>query len=143
VRSSKFKGRRYRLSSAIEAYLRYQRDYVKRQSSNGDSAYNDARARRMNAVAIVEESKARQVSGELIERAPATAAIVNVVSIVKNHVLSIPTRCSRLLASQTDPVKVHSTLKQYCTLALREIADFSLEKCGEESRNGERESDDS
>jgi hypothetical protein len=51
-------------------------------------------------------------------------------------------RCTRLLVGQTDPVKVHSTLKQYCTLALREAHDFVLESAEEEIKNGQHDDSD-
>src|SRR5262245_4043767 len=70
VRSSKFKGRRYRLAASVQAYLAYQKQYVKEQNSsskNGD-AYNDARSRRMRALALIEEARAKQISGEFVRR---------------------------------------------------------------------------
>jgi hypothetical protein len=49
----------------VQCYLRYQRDYVKRQSSNGSTAYDNARTRRMNALAQIEEMRSKQLAGEL------------------------------------------------------------------------------
>src|SRR5215831_4197732 len=68
--SSKVSNRRYKLADNVQSCLCYEHDYVKRKSSiNGDAAYSDARSRRMRALAIVEEMRARQLTGEFVRRA--------------------------------------------------------------------------
>src|SRR4029450_6862198 len=66
---SKLRGRRYRLAGSVQRYVAHekQRAAKQRATRNGSSAYEDARTRRMNAAALIEEAKARQITGELIE----------------------------------------------------------------------------
>jgi phage terminase Nu1 subunit (DNA packaging protein) len=144
VRSSKFKGRRYRLNDAVQRFCAYQKQYVKAQCSsrNGNGEYNDARARRMAATAIIEEARARQISGEMISRESAMISMTNVVSVIRNHVLAIPNRLSRVLAATNDVSKAHSILKSACRSALQSACDFVLEKSTQESRSGERDDAD-
>jgi len=117
--SSKFRGRHYALGDSVQSFLRHERDCLRdRYSRNGSDEYESARARKMAAAALVEESKARQLSGELLDRASTTAAIVNVISIVESRVLSIPSRAARRVASESDPNRCAAMLKQFCRAAL-------------------------
>jgi hypothetical protein len=57
--SGKFRARRYRLSDAVQAYLRHERDCLREKlSRNGSDDYEGARTRRMNAIALIEEARA-------------------------------------------------------------------------------------
>jgi hypothetical protein len=124
----KLKGRRYRLSDSVQSYLKYQRESVKAACASSNGAYNDARTRRMNALAAIEEARARQVSGEPIKRSIAVDAMSSAISIVKSHVLAIANRCARMVVGQTDLGKVHSAIHNECVLSLREIANFDVNK---------------
>ena len=140
---SRFRARHYRLGDSVQAYSRHDRDCLREKfSRNGSNDYEDARARRMLAVAKREELETQLRTGQLIDRTSATIAVTNAISIVRNHVLSIPTRCARRLVGQTDASKVHSILKTHCRAALREAHDFGLEMCEKESRDGQRDDDD-
>jgi len=143
VRSSalKLRGKRYRLSAAVQAYLAYREQCVREQSAagrNGD-AYQSARARRMNAIALIEEAKARQLSGEFISRRSAEITVTNCLSAIRNKVLALPNRLSRILAAERDPNTVASILKSHCRGALFAACDLIAEKAG--IKNGERETD--
>src|SRR6516164_5963241 len=83
--SSRVSSRRYRLADNVQSYLRYQRDYVTRKYSiNGDQAYNDARSRRMAALAAIEEARAKQISGQFLQRSRVTGLMIGLLSQVRN-----------------------------------------------------------
>jgi phage terminase Nu1 subunit (DNA packaging protein) len=141
---SRLRGRRYRLSESVQRFIAHEKQRLAEQSAHRNgSAYDAARTRRMNATALIEEARARQVSGELIDRTSATIAVTNVISAIKNHVLALPNRLSRVLAAQTDASKVHALLKNACRGALQDAHDFCLDSIESESRNGERKTDGS
>jgi hypothetical protein len=147
VRSSKLRGRHYRLNDAVQAYLRYQHDYVKAQcsSSNGDG-YNRARERRMNALALIEEMRARQLSGELIERAQVMLAFAQVVNVTKSHLLGVANKAMHELAHRSAP-EANVIVKRHVTTALRELATFDPKSLGKTERaahkkNGDNDDDD-
>jgi len=150
--SSKARGRRYRLDAAVQAFVRHERDCLREKlSRNGNGEYEDARARRMAATAAIEEARAKQITGQLLDRKAATISVVNMVTAIKNHVLALPSRLCRVLARETDVNTVHSILKSHCRGALQEAVDFVQECIEKEQKsrgavresNGERETHDS
>jgi len=143
VRSSKFKGRRYRLADSVQRFCAYQKQYVKERcaSRNGDE-YDGARTRRMLAVARREELETQLRTGELLRRDSATAAIVNAMSITKAHMLSVPNRCMRQLVGLKSPAEANAIVKKHIVTALRELSEFdvnSIAGCAEASKDGEHD----
>jgi hypothetical protein len=145
VRSSKLRGRHYRLNDAVQAYLRYQHDYVKAQCSSSDGdGYNTARSRRMAALALIEEMRARQLSGELIERAQVVLAFAQLVAVTKSRVLGIAPNCARLVTGRTDHSFVFNTIHAAARRSLHEIATFDPSKIRDKKakRTQEQNGDD-
>jgi hypothetical protein len=125
----------YKLADSVQSYLRYQHDYVKQKcSSNGDAAYNDARSRRMRALAIVEETRARQVSGEFLSRARVVLVMTSLLGAIKNHMLGLPARLTRQLIMQRDPHKVRAILDDAVRSCLIEAANFGTHSFDEHGK---------
>src|SRR5262245_20145984 len=82
--------KRHRLATSVHAYLKF-KHHAARQNSNG-SAFEDARTRKMNAAALIAELQARQLTGELISRRRVTLNVTAVLSVVKNHLLGLPSK---------------------------------------------------
>ena len=142
--SSKVSNRRYRLADNVQSYLRYHRDYITRKYSiNGDQTYNDARSRRMAALAMIEEGRAKQLKGELLSRERVVFVMTNLLSSIKNHMLGMPARCSRRLVGQHDVTKVRAILDEDVRNSLREASKFGAHSFDETSTNGDHETDDS
>jgi len=135
--SSALRGKGFRLAEAVANYQAYSRAcLIKQYSRNGDEAYNDARSRRMAALAIVEETRARQLAGEILSRARVLLVVTGLLSTIKNHVLAIPSRCTRQVLGQRDANKVRLILDTACRDCLREAADFGSHSLDETSKNG-------
>jgi phage terminase Nu1 subunit (DNA packaging protein) len=135
---SKRRGRRYRLSEAVQRYITHEKQRVSEQSAqrNGSSAYGDARTRRMAALAQVEEMRARQLNGDAVNRARVVLVMTSLLSTIKNHVLAIPSRCTRQLVGQRDTNKVRLILDAACRDTLREASKFGSYSFDETSKNG-------
>jgi phage terminase Nu1 subunit (DNA packaging protein) len=139
LRSGKQRGRRYKLSDAVQSYLKHERDRLREQSSNGDSAYEDARARKMNAAALIEEMRARQLSGELIKRSTAVNVMTQVISLTKSRLLGVPSQCMHQLVGRTSPIETNQIVRDRIVAALRELAQFdpdTLQRKMLEQKNG-------
>jgi phage terminase Nu1 subunit (DNA packaging protein) len=99
--SNKLKGgKHYKLADSVRRYLEYQRGCVTQQLKADQSDYTIARARRMAALGRVEEMRARQLSGELVRRDRVLFVMTNLLSVVKNHMLGIPSRVMHRLAGK-------------------------------------------
>jgi hypothetical protein len=58
----------------------------------------------------------------------------NVLVAVKNHVLAIPSRCSRQLVGESDFNVVHRTLDNECRASLTEISEMDFDAAVEAER---------
>jgi phage terminase Nu1 subunit (DNA packaging protein) len=74
--------------------------------------------------------------GVVVQRARVVYVMTSILSVVKNHVLAIPSRCARLLVGQTDPAKVRAVLKKFCELSVRE-AKIESDSFDEPHKNGQ------
>lgn len=72
----------------------------------------------------LELAKAR---GELIERSRITLIVTQLLSTVKNHVLAIPQRCSRMVRGMTSVPEINAILANACELTLREANQFDID----------------
>lgn len=118
--------KRFGLAASVQAYLKFKHDAA-RHSSNGSTAYEAARARKMAAAALIEELKARQLNGELLDRKRVTLAMTNVISIAKNHLLSVPGRAMHELTMRTAP-EANAIVDRHVRAALHELATFDVRK---------------
>jgi phage terminase Nu1 subunit (DNA packaging protein) len=124
------RGKGFRLAESVANYRNYKDASLRKEfSRNGSSSeYEGARARKMSAAALIEEARARQLTGELLDRAQVALAFAELASVVKGHVLHIPSRCTYQLTGQKDPVVVRSVLTTECRRSLHEIATFDVKK---------------
>ena len=143
VRSSKLRGRHYRLRDSVQRFVVYQKQSVRAQfaSINGEG-YNKARERRMSAIALIEEARAKQISGEFVRRDRVLYVMTNLLSMVKNHMLGLPARCARRVTHQRDLAKVRAILDEDVRNSLREAAQFGEHSFNDETgKRGEKNGD--
>jgi phage terminase Nu1 subunit (DNA packaging protein) len=89
--------------------------------------------------AIVRQQKELELAiarGDMIRRSRVVLVTTGVLSTIKNHVLAIPSRCTRQLLGQRDPGKVRRILDAACRDTLREAADFGSHSFDETGKNG-------
>jgi hypothetical protein len=133
------RGKGFRLDEAVADYQAYNRACLAKQfARGGDGEYERARSRRMAALAMVEERRLGQLNGNLVPRARVVLVMTTLLSTVKNHVLAIPSRCTRQVVGQRDVHRVRSVLDKACRDCLREASDFGSHSLNETSKNGAR-----
>jgi hypothetical protein len=128
----------YAKDENIERYIRHLREPAER-------AREEFLKEKRDTARIVREHKELDLAyarGDVLKRDAALMAVMNMLSIVKNQVLTIPTRCTRLVLAQTNPSKVREILKTHCALALRSAIDFNLESALKGSKNGDNADDE-
>jgi phage terminase Nu1 subunit (DNA packaging protein) len=145
LRSGKQRNRRFRLADSVQSFVAYARESVREQSasSNGASAYNDARTRRMNAAALIEEMKARELSGELIKRSVVTNVVTTVLSLTKSRLLAVPNQVMHQLVGRTSPLETNQIVRERIIGALRELAQFDPDTLQRKTRVQKNGRDDS
>jgi phage terminase Nu1 subunit (DNA packaging protein) len=131
---SKLRGRHFRLSESVQRFVAYQKQSVRAQFASGNGAYERERTRRMSALATIEEARAKQISGELIEVAQVTAVVSTLISTTKSHLLSIPSRAMHELLGKTDPLETNQIVRKHVITALRELSQFDTAEIVRSSR---------
>jgi hypothetical protein len=122
----------YNKDTNVELYIRHLRTPEIR-------AREEFLKEKRDTARIIREHKELDLAfarGDVIMRGAAVITLTNAVSIVKNQVLTLPTRLTRLLVGQMDPSKIRTLLKTHCSLCLRSIENFSFDSVEKESRNG-------
>jgi phage terminase Nu1 subunit (DNA packaging protein) len=146
LKQTRVNSRRYCLAESVQSYLKYQRAYVAKECSKDTSAYDRARTRRMTALAETEELHLKRVRGELLQRNRIVFVMTTLLGQVKNHLLGVPIRVSRLVVGQKDLHKVKSLLTDAIHVALRELSDFDPQRFEQRAKllrkNGEHVVDD-
>jgi phage terminase Nu1 subunit (DNA packaging protein) len=92
-----------------------------RERGGGGTTYNKARARREAAAASMAELKLAERMGELVEVAKVEKGAHAVGGIIREAMLGLPDRIAGLVASETDPAKVHAILSDEIRRALEEL----------------------
>jgi len=128
----------FKLAPSVKAYLQYQRAYVSKECRKQTAGYDSARTRRMNALAQAEELELAVARGGMIKRARVVLVVTTLLATVKNHVLAIPSRCTRQIVGQRNVAKVRAILDAACRDTLREAADFGSHSLDEHGRNGSK-----
>ena len=126
---------RYVLGDAVSRYVEHLRDSLLADPSG--EAYNQARARRMQAAADQAQLQLGRESGELIRRDDVIREIGPMLIVIKNHVLAIPSRLARAMLGLTEFAKSYQLLDDACRGALREASEFDVTKLGKvRDKNG-------
>jgi phage terminase Nu1 subunit (DNA packaging protein) len=96
----------------------------------------------MAALATSEEMRVKLQRGELVDGARVDREVMNVLTAVKNHLLSIPSRLMHRLVGQTDPRQINLLVRGEVRRALTEVSEFDMKQlvaAAHRERKGERE----
>jgi phage terminase Nu1 subunit (DNA packaging protein) len=130
---------RYVLGDALPRFVEHLRDSITSDDPN-ERAYVEARARRMTASAEMTQLELRHKRGELLECAHVDFVVTNLLSIVKNHMLSIPSRLMHQLVGKTDPREINMIVRGEVHRALREASEFDTKKLRRQRSSAQRTS---
>jgi len=89
--------------------------------------------------AIVRQQKELEFAiarGDMIRRSRVVQVVTGILGTIKNHVLAIPSRCTRQVLGQRDVARVRTILDGACRASLREADEFGLHSFDETSKNG-------
>lgn len=138
LRKARGKLHGYKLAENVRRYLAYQRKYVAAECRKQTAAYDVARTRRMSALAESEELELQIARGDMIRRSRVVLVMTSMLATIKNHVLAIPSRCTRQVVGQKDVLKVRGVLDAACRDCLREASEFGVHSFDEPNKNGSR-----
>jgi len=89
-----------------------------------DADYNAARARKMEADAQMAELELLQAKRKLVSADDVTAAWVDVLSAMKAKMLSLPTKCAPICATETDVQIIQNVIEDQVREALDELSAY-------------------
>jgi phage terminase Nu1 subunit (DNA packaging protein) len=99
---------RYVLGEVVGSYAKHLRDSVAQDPE--EKRYKAARARRMNALARKEELELEAREGDLHFAEDIEFCLTSMFTFMKQRVLAIPVRVSRMVLGVTDFRKVYETI---------------------------------
>jgi excisionase family DNA binding protein len=124
MRSTKLRGRHYRLSDSVRAYVRYQREVLKAQHRNGSNGeYDTARAKRMAAMASMAELELKAKQGFYFRRDDLDFHITQMITACRQRLLAVPSRVMHQLVGVTDARRANQIVDDDIRLALTEFSE--------------------
>jgi phage terminase Nu1 subunit (DNA packaging protein) len=136
VRSAAVINKRHRVVFDWRDNVRRYCIHMRKPREEARDAYADEKRLTQNIVRQQKELELAIARGDMIRRSKVLLTMTGMLSTVKNHVLAIPSRCTRQLVGQRDPNKVRRILDDACRDSLRETKDFGAHSFDETSKNG-------
>jgi phage terminase Nu1 subunit (DNA packaging protein) len=121
----------------VRAYVRY----LRKPADDAKDSFMREKAETQRLIRAQKELELGVATGALIPKERVLRVVGGLISTMKNHVLAIASRCSRLLLGLTTVAEIHTLLTKYLELALREMSDFDdgeLTNTQKQGKNGER-----
>jgi phage terminase Nu1 subunit (DNA packaging protein) len=116
---------RYELVTNLHAYIKYLRDLAKLDDAS-ESEYQRLRNARMRSESEMASIKLREVKGQVLTTADVEFVMTNLITATKNHMLSIPSRITRLLIGLTSFQAIYDLLYAELEMALTELARWQV-----------------
>jgi len=116
---------RYDAGENVQAFVKHLRK-LNRKDYSGEDEARRLRNIKLAADAKISQLKAKVASGELIDRKHAIFVMTQLLTSLKNHVLAVPDRVSRLVLGLTTLQQVREVLKRDHELVLQEAANFDM-----------------
>ena len=116
---------RFNLLSCVNAYVRYLRS---RSQVNVGDEYTVARARRMSALADIEQLRLKRIHGELHHGRDVEYVMTTMLTALKSRLLSIPARCAPCLEGKTNVAQIAEAIRVEVYTALNELSEYDPAK---------------
>jgi hypothetical protein len=81
-------------------------------AGGGVDRYGEARARRMTALAAVEELRLKRIHGELHHGRDVEFVMTQMLTALKSRLLSLPSRCAPYLVGKTNVAEIAETIRR-------------------------------
>lgn len=121
-------GMHYRLNDSVQSFLNYQRETLIKGQSVVNSDYESARARRMKALAAKEELGLKAMSGEYYPAKHIDFAVTSMLTHMKQRLLAIPSRVTRLLLGVSEFKKAFTILDDEIRAALNALSETNFKE---------------
>ena len=135
---------RYELGDAMPRFVEHLRDTVT-SADPSESAYQQARARRMAASAEMTQLELAHKRGDLIPRERVIFVVGNLLTVTKNHLLALASRITRQLlphvSAETGNANfqaIYETVNGEVRAALTEASEFDMKQLAT-AAHGERD----
>jgi hypothetical protein len=113
---------RFNLLTTVNSYVRYLRGKLAGGSSGVDD-YTLARARRMSALADIEQLRLKRIHGRLHHADDVEFCLTQMITAAKGRLLAVPSRLCHCLQGKTDLAEIRQVLTDEVELALRELSE--------------------
>jgi hypothetical protein len=127
----------YKLADSVQRYVKHVREYTKQQNNGVDDAYNNARARRMEALAAKEELSLAAQQGLYHRADDIEFFMTQMLTAAKQRLMAIPSRVMHRLVGVTDARKINQIVDDDIRLALSELSESKF-KDSLEFKNAQR-----
>jgi phage terminase Nu1 subunit (DNA packaging protein) len=117
---------RYELVENIQAYIKYQREALRLDDAS-DSRGAQLKNQKLAAEAQIADIKLAQLRGEVHNSKDVEFVMTNMITYMKQHLLSIPSRVARLLVGATSFQKIYDVISREIEVVLRELTDYNPE----------------
>jgi phage terminase Nu1 subunit (DNA packaging protein) len=115
---------RYELVENIQAYIRYQREALRLDDAS-DSRGAQLRNQKLAAEAQIADIRLAVLRGEVHNAKDVEFVMTNMITYMKQHLLSIPSRTARLCVGVTSFQKIYDLLSREIEAVLRELTDYN------------------
>jgi hypothetical protein len=115
---------RYVLIQAVNAYVVYLRDQG-RYADPAETDHQRSRARRMSALADIEQLRLGRIHGELHYAKDVEFCLTQMITAAKQRLLALPSRCCHALQGKTSPGEITRILTDEVQTALRELSEYN------------------
>jgi hypothetical protein len=118
---------RFNLLSTVNSYIRYLRSKLAGGAGSTDE-YTLARARRMSALASIEELRLERIHGELHHGRDVEFVMTQMLTAAKQRLLALPSRCAPCLAGKTNVGEIAEAIRVEVYNALTELSGYDARK---------------
>jgi hypothetical protein len=118
---------RFNLLSTVNSYIRYLRSKLAGGADSTDE-YTLARARRMSALASIEELRLKRIHGELHHGQDVEFLLTQMITACRQRLLALPSRCCHPLQAKTNPAEIAEILRVEIYDALKELSEYDPAK---------------
>lgn len=118
---------RYELGDAMPRFVEHLRDSIARADPS-ERAYQQARARRMESAAQLQQLELDEKKDQLLQRERIVSLVSSLFSTVKAHLLAIPSRLRNRVLGLSDPCEAQAIIESEVRSSLTEIADADVKK---------------
>jgi phage terminase Nu1 subunit (DNA packaging protein) len=118
---------RFNLLRTVNSYIRYLRSKLAGRAGTVDE-YTLARARRMSALADIEQLRLKRIHGKLHRAEDVEFLLTQMITACRQRVLAIPSRCAPYLAGKTNVGEIAEAIRVEVYDALRELSEYDPRK---------------